>query len=142
MDAEKVLSDLRTLPGSYRAQLATAVNAEGSKAAAQFELGEAKRLLDLTVTDATLEAYGEGVIDGKNQAVRDVQLSGYLAKHPAVRGAQSAVAEAEAELQRADEDKAFAEAMAKAAGYELRAAMAAATLIAALLGAEEGEDNE
>lgn len=97
------------------------------------ELWQAKSDLDLAENSATMAAYGGGVVSGKNQAERDVQLTDYLAKdvgvataRGALRGVELRVAACEAAIEQAEADY-------KVAWARLSAARASAALQTAYL---------
>jgi capsule polysaccharide export protein KpsE/RkpR len=60
----------------------------GSLIETKAHLGEAKDRLSQSTTEATMAAYTAGVLSGKNQSERDVQLADYLTKDKAVQTAK------------------------------------------------------
>lgn len=112
---------------------------------------EGKQGLDLATNSATMEAYAKGLVTGKNQAERDVQLGDYLAKDAGVGKAQTALRKIETQLAAAEAQAEILEADYKAAWARLAAARASAALQTAYLqllavpesaGFEEAETTE
>ena len=97
------------------------------------ELVLAKRDYDDAVSAATMEAYAEGVLNGKNQAERDVQLATFLYYYENVTLARRDAETAEVTLANLERAAAETEAAYKAAVYEVRALIAQAELQSAML---------
>jgi len=97
------------------------------------ELPEAKSDLDLATTSATMAAYGAGLITGKNQAERDVQLASYLDKSETVIQARVTLRKVETRLAALEAEAEGIEADYRAAWARLSAARADAALQTAYL---------
>jgi len=93
-----------------------------------IKLVDAKAALDRTISGATMEAYGNGIINGKNQAERDLQIAAYLDKDKAVQTAKLSVRHWETQLAGIEARLEMVEAEYKAAWAKLSAARAAAAL--------------
>ncbi len=96
-------------------------------------LPEAKQGLDLATNAATMDAYAAGLITGKNQAERDVQLNAHLAKSEPVAKAQTALRRIERQLAATEAEAEVLEADYKAAWARIAAARADAALQTAYL---------
>ncbi len=94
----------------------------------QVKLVDAKVAVDRAITGATMEAYGSGVITGKNQAERDLQVSAYLDKDKAIQEARESLRHWEIQLAGIEARLEMAEAEYKAAYAKLSAARSAAAL--------------
>jgi hypothetical protein len=99
----------------------------------QVGLPEAKARLDRALTGATMEAYGAGVITGKNQTERDLQISAYLDKDKAIQEARESAKQWESQLANAEMRLEMVEADYKAAWARLAAARVDAALQTAYL---------
>jgi len=93
-----------------------------------IKLVDAKAALDRTISGATMEAYGNGIINGKNQAERDLQIAAYLDKDKAVQTAKLSVRHWETQLAGIEARLEMVEAEYKAVWAKLSAARAAAAL--------------
>ena len=94
-------------------------------------LSDAQETLDLTETDATMDAYAKGIINGKNQAERDLQLKAHLNGHLATQQARKAHNDAEAGVAALQARIDAAETDYKTTCYLVRARIAMAELQAA-----------
>lgn len=94
----------------------------------QVKLVDAKVAVDRAITGATMEAYGSGVITGKNQAERDLQVSAYLDKDKAIQEARESLRHWEIQLAGIEARLEMVEAEYKAAYAKLSAARSAAAL--------------
>jgi hypothetical protein len=99
----------------------------------QVGLPEAKARLDRALTGATMEAYGAGIITGKNQAERDLQVSAYLDKDLIIQDAREVLRDWETKLASIEAQLEIVEANYKAAWARLAAARADAALQTAYL---------
>ena len=97
------------------------------------ELWQAKSDLSQAENSATMAAYGAGAANGKNQAERDVQLTDYLAKDPAVQAARATLRGVELRLAACEAVIEAAEADYRVSWARLSAARADAALQTAYL---------
>ena len=99
-----------------------------------------KNSLDEVENGAAMEAYGSAKCDGKNQAMRDMQLKAYLAEHKGVVGSRNELTGAQARLDAIGGEIAIAEHSYKIAAaryYAARAELDAHTVLVKLTGGEE-----
>ena len=122
-----VPSDLAELAGRVAGLRANLIEVK------KINLPDAKSALDSAITGATMEAYGAGVITGKNQAERDLQVSSYLDKDSAIQEARESLWDWETKLASIEARLEIVEADYKVAWAKLSAARADAALQTAYL---------
>ena len=76
-----VYQELRDLPKQVESARNKLFLAGRDEREVRFELAHEEEMLKRLEIAATAEAYASGVVDGKNQAQRDLQVSTYLANH-------------------------------------------------------------
>ena len=92
MSVEDVLHALKHIAREIQSAARAVVNAETALAQAQyFGFAETEDDHELIVAMATMEAYANDAVTGKNQKMRDVQLAAYLGNHEEVKAAKTAV---------------------------------------------------
>ena len=87
-ELESTHSTLKSAPDALAEAAGRLAALRGSLIETKMHLGEAKDRLGQATTEATMAAYTAGVLSGKNQSERDVQLADYLAKDKAVQAAK------------------------------------------------------
>ena len=91
-DIDLDLEALRDIGGEIENAARAVVLAETIYAQAQyFGFAEAEDDYELIVATATMEAYANDVVDGKNQKQRDMQLNAWLGQHKEVQEAKRTV---------------------------------------------------
>jgi hypothetical protein len=97
------------------------------------DLPRAKERLDEAEADATMGAYADGAVDGKNAEQRKTQLDAYLVSNEAVRAAREHLRAVETRVVNLEAALAVAETEHKAALARWNTARAQAELLAAML---------
>ena len=132
-DEELTLQTLQTVPLEMGAALLRLTTARQRLAEAKDAAIVARQAFDVQGSAATMTAYANGWLTGKNQAERDVQLSVALSNDEEVKRAADTRREAELALIRAEQTAEASEGEVKALVYRLQAAQSAATLQAEMV---------
>ncbi len=137
-DTTKELLDiLLGLPHAIADKLKALATLRERVAAKRAEVMRSKDELEQATAAATMAAWADGAINGKNQAERDVQLKMWLSGDAPTYKAQEAKTAAENALTRAELAAEATENEVKAMVYQVQAAQSAATLQAALISYED-----
>lgn len=107
-----------------------------------MDLADAKRDAQAAENTATMMAFGAGIIDGKNQAIRDEQLAAFLANDEEVRAAADLLRQAEVNAASLEADVTQLTMDYKAATYRLHAARSKADLMRAMIDAGREPEGE
>lgn len=130
MDTQQTLNELERLP----VELAQALD---ELVAAEMLYGTLKREGQENAEQGLAEIEAEVMLEhkfvGSNQKLRDAELIQVYANHEAVQAKRQALRTTKARVATAENDMKLAQAKAKALGYQLRAVMASAALIAEIL---------
>ena len=96
---EQVLADLEHIREDVEMAADVLTGAETRLCTAQFfDLAQAKEDYELAVAMATMEAYANDIVTGKNQKLRNTQLAVWLGKHDEIKAAKHALRKAELEI--------------------------------------------
>jgi hypothetical protein len=107
-----------------------------------MDLADAKRDAQVAENTATMMAFGAGIIDGKNQAIRDEQLAAFLANDEEVQAAADLLRQAEVNAASLESDVTQLTMDYKAATYRLHAARSKAELMRAMIDAGREPETE
>ncbi len=101
---DQVLANLEHIRDEIEGAACELAKVEKKQAHMGHVLQQSKDEHELMIVTATMEAYAEDVVDGKNQKQRDMQLAAYLGTHKGIeltlhqyRCAETAIALLEAE---------------------------------------------
>jgi len=140
-DLRETLEDLKETVARMHRELTAALTLEKEAAAAKAELREAETARDDAENSASMEAYAQGVVDGKNAEIRDTQMTAFLNAHPNVCAARETARLREATfnnlLQGVQEHRDWY----KQGGYHLSALRSRVDLLTALINARLAEVN-
>jgi hypothetical protein len=137
---QKLTEELRAATEVLRMALHAQSNEQ--RALTLWRANDLKRAQDeyaVTITGATMEAYARGVLTGKNQTERDVQLAAFLATCNDVRETAEDVRRAELTMANMEANLERALANCKAAAYTFHAVRAIVDLRTAELNALAGQ---
>jgi DNA repair exonuclease SbcCD ATPase subunit len=107
-----------------------------------MDLADTKRAAQVAENTATMMAFGAGIIDGKNQAIRDEQLAAFLAIDEEVQAAADLLRQAEVTIANLEATLAGRTMDYKAATYRLHAARSKAELMRAMIDAGREPETE
>jgi len=137
--AGQVLTDLTTWRQVASCATAQTAAENALRVAKATDLPTARERLSEAEADATMGAYADGAVDGKNAEQRKTQLDAYLAGHEAVRAAREHLRAVETRATNLEAALAVAETEHKTALARWNTARAQAELLAAMLTAVAGK---
>lgn len=140
-DLRETLEELKETVAWMHRNLTSSLALEKDAAAARAELREAETARADAENSASMEAYAQGVVDGKNAEIRAMQMTAFLNAHPNVRAARETSRLRETTfdtlLQGVQEHRDWY----KQGGYRLSALRSRVELLTALINARLAEIN-